>query len=1001
MLSGTCSFVWAFIAAIALPASSGPFQLISARDPAQAAPAGGSGDSWAPILSPDGRYVLFCSTANNLVESTTNNPLPMIPLAKLNVFLRDRANGTTTLVSVNLAGTGGGNGDSVPTALSSDGRYALFESSASDLIAVDTNGVADVFVRDLVSKSTMLVSVSINGGAANGVCRGSTMTADGRYVAFVSAANNLVPGDTNGIPDVFVRDLQDQVTTLASPGAQAASPNLLVGSESPDLTPDGRFVAFYSTATNLVPGVGSSGEIYLRDLAAGTTTWVSSNAHAMWGVGAVSFNQLLDTNGDFVVYEAASNSPSSVPNSKGVILRFGRATGLTDVVYTNAYVSPGNAEDIRTLDMTSDGRFVAFVANTNGALGTTCILQWDAQSGMTTLVSADLGGHASTNATCDWPVMDSTGRFVAFLSSATNLVTNTLVGDYHLYVRDVQAGTTTLVDANTDGRGSSVSPAATPRLSADGTLVVFECGDASLVPNDRNHDYDVFVHDLTANTNDIISAHDPNLPSAAANGPSGISTFSCSADGRLIAFASEADNLGLTVTNGFYSIYARDLLLGTTMPVSVATNGTGVDGICSEPAMSGNGRYVAFASTADNLVAGDANRASDVFVHDLQTATTTLVSVNTSGVGSGNNLSESPVVNADGRFILFRSKASNLALGSFSGENLFLRDLLTLTNYALTFSGVSSASMTPDGRLAAFTDTSAASAGTFYLWDSLAAARIETNSLGLPLGTLSISPDGNKIVCFAGNPLTNLYLVDRVARTNGPISTGYPVGSHIGLRFSADGRFLTYAASSARGGTNQVYLYDFQTQSNLIVSTAFGLTTGGNAVSDWSDISADGRFIAYRSSATNLLSTSTSNTVPNLFLYDRTVGSSTLLTASRFTGAPGDNRSLSPVFSGDGRTLFFQSWASDLVPQDFNHWEDMFELALLYASISPASVPGQGPMLTWPARPGESYQVQFKNSLSDALWQPVVGSVTIVGNQAHLTDLAPAAGERFYRVTAF
>src|SRR5262249_10132676 len=155
-----------------------------------------------------GRYVLFASTANNLVLSSSNNPLPMIPLAKLNVFLRDRANGTTTLVSVNLAGTGGGNGDSVPTALSTDGRYPLFESSASDLIAGDTNGVADVFVRDLVSNSTVLVSVSTNGGAANGVCRGSTMTADGRYVAFVSAANNLVADDTNGIPDVFVRDLQ-------------------------------------------------------------------------------------------------------------------------------------------------------------------------------------------------------------------------------------------------------------------------------------------------------------------------------------------------------------------------------------------------------------------------------------------------------------------------------------------------------------------------------------------------------------------------------------------------------------------------------------------------------------------------------------------------------------------------------------------------------------------------------------------------------------------------
>jgi Tol biopolymer transport system component len=403
-------------------------------------------------------------------------------------------------------------------------------------------------------------------------------------------------------------------------------------------------------------------------------------------------------------------------------------------------------------------------------------------------------------------------------------------------------------------------------------------------------------------------------------------------------------------------------------------------------------------------VAGDANRVSDVFVRDLQTATTTLVSVNTSGVGPGNNLSESAVVNADGRLILFRSKASNLAPGSFSSgsENLFVRNLQAATTYAVTFNGgIRSASMTPDGRLVAFTDFTGASAGKFYLWDSSAAALVETNSLGVPLGPLSISPDGNKVVCFAGSLLRNLYLVDRVARTNGPISTGYPIGSHIGLRFCTDGRFLTYAAATAAGGTNQVYLFDFLMESNFLVSAAYGLTTGGNAVSDWPDISADGRFIAYRSSATNLLSTGTSNSVPNLFLYDRTLGSSTLLTANRLTSAPGDNRSLSPVFSGDGRTLFFQSWASDLVPQDFNHWDDVFGLAFLYVSISPASVPGQGPTLTWPARPGVSYQVQFKNSLSDATWQPVVGSVTIINNQAHLTDQAPATGERFYQVAAF
>ena len=196
------------LAALASPVvSANPLNQISVQSPAFVAAAGGNGDSGPAVISPDGRYVLFSSAANNLALTTNGNPIPVPVPAHSNVYLRDRASGTTTLLSVNLAGTGGGDGDSFADGISSNGLYALFESNAANLTGGIDSNVTQVFVRDLVHGTNLLVSGSTNGGLGNDSSSGATMTPDGRYVAFVSAASNLVAGDTNGIPDIFVRDL--------------------------------------------------------------------------------------------------------------------------------------------------------------------------------------------------------------------------------------------------------------------------------------------------------------------------------------------------------------------------------------------------------------------------------------------------------------------------------------------------------------------------------------------------------------------------------------------------------------------------------------------------------------------------------------------------------------------------------------------------------------------------------------------------------------------------
>jgi hypothetical protein len=230
--------------------------------------------------------------------------------------------------------------------------------------------------------------------------------------------------------------------------------------------------------------------------------------------------------------------------------------------------------------------------------------------------------------------------------------------------------------------------------------------------------------------------------------------------------------------------------------------------------------------------------------------------------------------------------------------------------------------------------------------------------------------------------------------------------------FSADGRFLVYATTSNNvladtNGLSDIYLYDCQTGSNVLVSQAYNAPASADGDSDSPVISPDGRFVAYRSAASNLVPND-ANGVPDVFLWDRVTGATMLLSVSRSLNSSADNRSLAPVFSGDGRTLMFESWGSDLVIGDFNHASDLFAfdiyssgvIPLLRAAIMPGASPGQGVWITWPVISGKSYQVQFKNSVADPTWQTLDGNVTIVGTQGYLNDLAPGTTQRFYRIVA-
>jgi Tol biopolymer transport system component len=224
-----------------------------------------AGESMAPSISADGRFVAFVSSAENLVAGDSNGAR--------DVFVRDRVAPGTFRVSIATGGAQANN-DSRETAISGDGRFVAFQSSASNLVAGDTNGSLDIFVHDRVTGETRRVSVDATGAQANSDSYSPSISADGGSVAFSSFSSNLVAGDSNGAADVFVKEIVPGTVvraSVSSEGAEADAESFL-----PSLAPEGGHVVFKSLASNLVAGdTNGTEDIFLRDLLTGTTSRIS------------------------------------------------------------------------------------------------------------------------------------------------------------------------------------------------------------------------------------------------------------------------------------------------------------------------------------------------------------------------------------------------------------------------------------------------------------------------------------------------------------------------------------------------------------------------------------------------------------------------------------------------------------------------------------------------------------------------------------------------------
>jgi hypothetical protein len=402
----------------------------------------------------------------------------------------------TDRASVATGGTQG-NSLSVEAAFSADGRFVAFSSSATILVANDTNNQSDIFVRDRHSGTTERVNLSSGGAQANSGSVSPSISADGRFVSFTSIATNLVAGDTNAAADIFVRDRELGTTERVSvtTGGVAGNANSALSS----ISGDGRYVVWETYATNFVAGdTNASPDIFLRDRQLGTTQCVSVSTG---GVLGNSNSELPSISGDgrFVTFHGrATNLVALDPNGMGydVFVR-DLLNGTTECV---SVAITGNGGG-NWPSISGDGRFVAFESGAAGLVANDTnnasdVFLRDRQSGTTERVSVATGG-AQGNSQSYEASISADGRFVAFTSTATNLVANDTNSAWDAFLRDRQSGTTVRVSVSTSGvQGNGQSRY--PSISGNGRWVAFESAASTLVTGDTNSTHDVFVHDRDA-----------------------------------------------------------------------------------------------------------------------------------------------------------------------------------------------------------------------------------------------------------------------------------------------------------------------------------------------------------------------------------------------------------------------------------------------------------------------------------------------------------------------
>ncbi|HXU31207.1 MAG TPA: hypothetical protein VN851_11565, partial [Thermoanaerobaculia bacterium] len=550
----------------------------------------GAGPSFAPVVSADGRYVAFISFAPDLVAGQIES------MGQADVFLWDRTTGTTVLVSHAAAGpTTAGNGGAVRNlGIAADGGAVAFLSGATDLIAggSDGNGSADAYVWDRATSIVTLASHAAGSAtqAGNGEAIEVVLSGDGAFVAFTGRGTNHVAGQVDpdpASPDVFVFSRASGAIVLASRKAGAAT-DASIGASRPAISADGHFVGFASPDSGLIGGqvdTGAGEDVFLYDRLAATTALVSHAAGVSNRAGLPQFGEralAVSDDGTAVVYASpAADLVAGIidTNGGGDLFRW-NPSGTNELITRRAADRPsasgGGVSFVLgrpTAALDAAGRFVAFTSTATGLVsgqtGFAGTSQVYARDRNPAILSTSIVSHTSAsplaggNGPADAGVASADGRYFAFWSAASDLVATPLPpGNVGLYLEDRIAGSLQRVATSPAGKALFDDPSP-HAISADGRFLAFVSGATNLVPGqvDSNNGPDVFLFDRVAGTT-VLASHSNSSTVTAADGPSG--HVSLDASGRYLAFESLGSNVspGQFDNQGFLDVFVFDAQTG-------------------------------------------------------------------------------------------------------------------------------------------------------------------------------------------------------------------------------------------------------------------------------------------------------------------------------------------------------------------------------------------------------------------------------------------------------